>query len=154
MSFKIRKAKIDDLKAFVEVYKSAYQKMQEYAYTKEKDIKHYFKWLLKRDANGFFVAEVEEKPVGFIACDAYWHNFFDESMGEIHEIVVEKGYTGKGIGKKLIEVAEEYLKGRGYKKIGLWVGEKNHEAKKFYEKLGYKEGEKFGKWIRMIKSIE
>lgn len=153
MGLKIRKAKIDDLKAFVSIYKSAYQNMQEYAYRKERNIKYYFKWLFRRDREGLFVAEIDEKPVGFVACDAYWHSFFDESIGEIHEIVVAKEYKGRGIGKKLMEVAEEYLKSKGYKKIELWVGERNHTARKFYEKLGYKAGEKFGKWVRMMKNI-
>jgi len=153
MLFRIRKVKADDLKAFVDVYKSAYKGMEEYAYKKDKEIKRYFRWLLKRDENGFFVAEVEGEAVGFVACDAYWHNFFDEEMGEIHEIVVLEKCKGKGIGKKLIENAEKYLKKKGYRKTGLWVGEKNHVAIKFYEKLGYKKGEKFGKWRRMIKEM-
>lgn len=150
---KIRKVKAEDLKAFVEVYKSAYERMREYAYTKDKEIKRYFKWLLKRDENGFFVAEVDGRAVGFVGCDAYWHTFFDEEMGEIHEIVVLEEYRRKGIGKKLIETAEEYLKKKGYRKTGLWVGEKNHTAIKFYEKLGYKKGEKFGRWRRMEKEM-
>jgi len=74
-------------------------------------------------------------------------------VGEIHEIVVLKEYKGRGIGKKLMEVAENYLKSKGYSIIELWVGEKNHVAKKFYEKLGYVAEEQYGIWIRMVKKL-
>jgi len=33
----------------------------------------------------------------------------------------------------------------------LWVGENNARAIKFYEALGYKKRDKFGKWLRMEK---
>ena len=153
MEIRIRKAGIEDLEAFVDIYKSAYRNMQEYAYRKERNIKYYFKWLLRRDREGIFVAEIDGKPAGFVACDATWHSFFDEDVGEIHEIVVAREYRGKGIGKRLMEAAENYLKSRGHKKIELWVGERNYAAKKFYEKLGYTAGEKVGRWIRMVKEI-
>ncbi|EDY34177.1 hypothetical protein ABOONEI_2733 [Aciduliprofundum boonei T469] len=47
----------------------------------------------------------------------------------------------------LIEKAMEKLKPS---KIELWVGEKNENAIKFYENLGFKRKEKAGKWVRMI----
>ena len=153
MEIRIRKAGIGDADAFIGVYESAYRNMQEYAYRKRRNIRYYFKWLLRRDREGVFVAEVDGEAAGFVACDATWHSFFDEDVGEIHEIVVARKYKGKGIGKKLMEVAENYLKSKGHRKIELWVGERNHAARRFYEKLGYTAGEKVGRWIRMVKRI-
>ncbi len=153
MGLKIRKVTKDDMDAFIKVYKSAYEGFEEYAYRKEKNIKQYFKWLMKRDEEGFFVAEIDGKIAGFVAADSTWYSFFDAEVGEIHEIVVLKEYKGKGIGKKLMEAAENYLKSKGYSIIELWVGEKNHVAKKFYEKLGYVAEEQYGIWIRMVKKL-
>lgn len=153
MELKIRKAKKEDTEKFVEVYKSAYMKIKKYSYRKDKMIKWYYRWLLKRDKDGIFVAEVDGKVVGFIACDANWQGFFDENIGEIHELIVKEDCKHKGIGKILIERGEEYLKKKGHKIIELWVGEEN-PAREFYEKLGYKAKEKFGEWIRMIKFLD
>ena len=149
----IRKARLtkEDIESFVETYKSAYRGLEEYAYVKEKSIRYYFRWLFKRDSDGFFVAELNGMVVGFVACDSHWHNLFHEKMGEIHELVVREEYKGRGIGKKLMERAEQYLKSKGHNKIGLWVGENNARAIKFYEALGYKKRDKFGKWLRMEK---
>lgn len=152
MDLKIKIVEKKDLDKFVEVYKSAYKKLGKYAYWREKDIRWYFRWLSKRDANGFFKAEINGEAIAFVACDSNWHGLY-ENVGEIHEIVVKEEYKGKGIGKKLMEVAEEYLKSKGHKIIELWVGEENHVARKFYEKLGYKARDKFGVWIRMVKKI-
>jgi len=79
---------INDLDAFMGLYKLSYKGLEEYAYTKNRDIKHYFKWLMRRDEEGFFVAKIGE-PVGFIACDTNWISFFDDrEVGEIHELFV------------------------------------------------------------------
>jgi len=152
MDLKIKNVDKEDLDKFVEVYKSAYKKLGKYAYWRKRDIRWYFKWLLKRDANGFFKAEIDGEAIAFVACDSNWHGLY-EKVGEIHEIVVKEEYKGKGIGRNLMEVAEEYLKSKGHKIIELWVGEENYVARKFYEKLGYKARDKFGVWIRMVKRL-
>ncbi len=148
----IKKAKKEDIDKFIEVYKSAYKNIKKYAYRKDRNIKWYFKWLLKRDENGVFIAEMNGEAIGFVACDSNWQGFY-ENVGEIHEIVVKDEYKGKGIGKKLIKKAEEYLKSRGHRVIELWVGEENYYAIRFYERLGYVKGGKFGEWVRMVKNL-
>ncbi|KAA0010591.1 MAG: GNAT family N-acetyltransferase [Thermoplasmata archaeon] len=148
----IRRAREKDIGEFIKIYKSAYKRIGKYSYKKEKMIKWYYRWLLRRDENGVFIAEVNGKAVGFIACDANWQSFFDEKVGEIHEVAVMEEYKNRGIGKKLMEEAEKYLKEKGHKTIELWVGEEN-PAKRFYEKLGYEAKDKFGEWIRMVKYL-
>ncbi|MGC8754871.1 MAG: GNAT family N-acetyltransferase, partial [Thermosulfidibacteraceae bacterium] len=84
----------------MEDYIKAYSDLKEYKYTSKKDIKNYFKWLYKRDKEGFFVAEVDGKIVGFAAGDANWINSEGEKVLEIHEIFVIPEMRGKGIGTK------------------------------------------------------
>ncbi len=154
MQLKIRNVTSDDLNAFVEIYKQAYKGLEEYAYTKTKDIKYYFRWLMNRDRDGFFVAEVGDKPVGFVACDANWISFFEnEEVGEIHEIFVHPKWQGRGIGSELLLKALDYAKERGRKIAELWVGIGNVKAKRFYEKFGFRESGSWGRWLRMIKEI-
>jgi len=151
---RIRNVTNDDLDDFVEIYRLAYRGLEEYAYTKTRDIKSYFRWLMNRDRDGFFVAEVDDRPVGFVACDANWFSFFeDEGVGEIHEIFVRPDWQGRGIGSALLLKALDYARERGRRIAGLWVGVGNVRARRFYEKFGFEERGRWGKWIRMVKRI-
>ncbi len=143
-----------DVKEFIEVYRKAYKGLEEYAYTTTKSIKSYFRWLLKRDRDGFYKAVIKGEPIGFIACDTNWKSPFEEvEVGEIHEVIVLPRYRRSGVGRELIEKCIEYSRKKGRKICELWVGEKNEEAKKFYKELGFKELEKWGIWIRMVRYI-
>ncbi len=154
MRLKIRNVTNDDLKSFVDIYRLAYRGLEEYAYTSTRDIKHYFRWLMNRDRDGFFVAEIDGKPVGFVACDTNWVSFYEnEEMGEIHEIFVHPEWQGKGIGSALLSKALDYAKRRGRRMAGLWVGVGNVRAKKFYERFGFKEAGIWGRWLRMVREL-
>lgn len=145
----IRRVKKDDEKHFVEVYMSAYKGLEEYAYTSRRDVKWYFRWLLKRDPNGFFTYVVNE-PVGFVACDCNWFSVFEnDEVAEIHEIVVHPEWQGRGIGTALMKKALEYAKERGRKIAELWVGVSNQRAINFYKKFGFEEKGIVGRWLRM-----
>jgi len=151
---KIRNVTNDDLKSFVDIYRLAYRGLEEYAYTSTRDIKHYFRWLMNRDRDGFFVAEIDGKPVGFVACDTNWVSFYEnEEMGEIHEIFVHPEWQGKGVGSALLSKALDYAKRRGRRMAGLWVGVGNVRAKKFYERFGFKEAGIWGRWLRMVREL-
>lgn len=143
-----------DIKDFIRIYQKAYEGLEEYAYTASRSIKSYFRWLLKRDRNGFYKAVEDGKPVGFIACDTSWISPVEGvSVGEIHEIVVLPEFRERGIGRKLVEKCIEYSKRKGREICELWVGKRNEKAKRFYRDLGFQEAEEWGKWVRMSKKI-
>ena len=73
-----------------------------------------------------WVAIEDDKVVGY--CD---HNFECELWG----LYVHKDYQGKGIGSRLLEVAEGSLKKQGCKKISI---KSTITAREFYESNGYK----------------
>jgi len=147
---RIRNATKENRKSFVKIYSEAYSNLEEYAYRSNKETKRYFNWLFQRDPDGFFVAEIGE-PVGFIACDANWFSFEgDGDSGEIHELFVKPEYQRRGIGKNLLLHGIKYLENMGKKRVGLWVGIKNTVAIDFYRKMGFKKGECWGKWLRMV----
>ncbi len=149
----IRKVKPEDERDFVDVYTSAYRGLEEYAYTRKKDVRWYFRWLRKRDSEGFFTYEIE-KPVGFIACDSNWFSVYEDSeVCEIHEIVVHPMWQNRGIGKSLMVKAFEYAKSRGKSLIELWVGRKNFKAIGFYRKFDFEIAGFHGVWIRMRKDL-
>ena len=66
--------------------------------------------------------------------------------GRITELVIDKKYRGKGIGKELLLKMKEYLKSNGCEKIMIEVFGYNESAIRFYKKNGFH--------IRMIDMIE
>lgn len=149
----IRKVELSDLQAFVRLYKLSYRGLEEYAYVSDGDIKDYFRWLLKRDPDGFLLIELSD-PIAFIACDTNWFSPFEgRVLGEIHEIFVHPNYRGIGMGSTLLEKAVEHAENRRRVLMGLWVGVKNFSAKEFYRKKGFTETISVGKWTRMVRKI-
>lgn len=53
-------------------------------------------------------------------------------------VSVSKNHQGKGIGRKLIEAMILHAKEKGFEKVGLLVDLDNPEAKKLYERIGFK----------------
>jgi len=154
MSVRIQKVTKKDMESFVNVYTESYKGLEKYAYTKKREIKNYFKWLMARDEDGFMLAEIDGRVVGFVACDTNWISIFErKKVGEVHELFVLPTLRGKGIGSMLLDKAIEYSKSRERDLCELWVGRTNYRARKFYLGKGFIEAGEWGKWIRMKKSI-
>lgn len=56
---------------------------------------------------------------------------------EIWRIYVAAQFQKKGIGKLLLDFAEQQAKQQGYKKIVIWAFRDNYRAVSFYQKHGY-----------------
>ncbi len=161
---RLRNAIDRDEEDFVRCYIDAYWGLEAYAYSSKRDVKNYFKWLMKRDREGIFTVDIiiktqsfdssVEKCVAFLACDSNWFSKYEnEVVCEIHEIFVRREWRGIGIGSLLINKAVDYAVKKNRSKIELWVGERNYEAIKFYRKFKFVDKEKNGCWIRMVKYI-
>ncbi len=92
-----------------------------------------------------------EKIVGLIVGiinndDTIRYDFKAPKRGRITELVVDKDYRGKGIGKKLLLKMKEHLKTNGCEKIMIAVFGYNESAIKFYKENGFH--------IRMLDMIE
>lgn len=61
-----------------------------------------------------------------------------ENSIEIFELYIDTFFQGQGIGSILIKDCIEYAKEHNVRKIFLWVLEKNYNARKVYEKFGFK----------------
>ena len=59
------------------------------------------------------------------------------SIGFIENVITDKGYRRKGIGKKIMENAIKYAKDQNCYKVILQSGVKRTEAHIFYESLGF-----------------
>ena len=135
------------------IYLDAYQEDYLYAYREPRRVKRYLKWLVKHADGGFFVAFEGDRPVGFLVVEPECR-YHGEVVPEIHELVVDPAYQGRGIGRRLMEAALNFLKRRGYQKVALWVGEGNKDAQEFYRRLGFKFTGRQGSWLRMEKDLQ
>jgi ribosomal-protein-alanine N-acetyltransferase len=113
-----------------------------------------FLYFWEAEPEGFLVAEMRGRVVGYVMASSR------NGEGEILSISVMPEFRRKGIGRRLMERAIEYLRGKGVDRIGLEVREGNEEAIKFYEKLGFKRAYKIPKYypdgedgIRMIRCL-
>jgi GNAT superfamily N-acetyltransferase len=61
------------------------------------------------------------------------------NFGEVVSLVVDEGFRGKGIGKKLIGEAEAWLRQKGEKRLRIRCNAIRNETHKFYEHLGFVE---------------
>ena len=87
---------------------------------------------LNRNQGLNFKAIKDEKLVGTILCG------HDGRRGYIHHLAVSSNHRNQGIGRKLVEASLCTLKKQGIEKCHLFVFVENIEAKKFWERLGWK----------------
>lgn len=107
---------------------------------------------IKKKDGGFYLAVMENKVVGFIVSILEKQSphallgSYPAVIGRITELYVNTNLRGSGIGSKLMEHAESYLKNKGCEYIWLEVFLPNQDAHNFYKKLGYEDRD-----VQMIK---
>lgn len=85
-----------------------------------------------------FVAERNGEVVGFV-CVSERSHFTGDVDTYIGELVVAKRAEGSGIGRALVEAAEDWGRSRGRKRVAVDTGAANAPARRFYAALGYEE---------------
>lgn len=81
--------------------------------------------------NHTLMVQEEDQIQGYISF------FLVGGVGKIDSLIVGQKFRGRGIGKRLLEQAEQKMKSLGAHKVSLETGV-DWEARKLYEKLGYK----------------
>lgn len=62
----------------------------------------------------------------------------DGHRGWLYYVAADPDARGEGIGRKMVSVAEDWLRERGVRKVQLLIRETNVAVAKFYERIGYK----------------
>ena len=86
------------------------------------------------------VLEVNNRIQGFASfCSSRDKDTDPKICGEIHAIYLHPDVWYQGFGKKLCEQAFAELTLMGFSEVILWVLEENEQARKFYQRMGFKE---------------
>jgi ribosomal protein S18 acetylase RimI-like enzyme len=81
-----------------------------------------------------FVAEIHGEVVGFASVGVCRD---EEDVGELYAIYLHPTYWDKGIGRALLERAEESMRSTGFEQARLWVLEGNERGEHFYRAAGW-----------------
>jgi PhnO protein len=83
------------------------------------------------------IAWMDQKVVGF--CSVHIQHLLHHwsLVAEVQELVVDKAYRGKGIGKHLLNDAIAFAKQQGCTQIELSTNRKRLDAQRFYEREGW-----------------
>ncbi|MBI5401271.1 GNAT family N-acetyltransferase [Candidatus Wolfebacteria bacterium] len=86
----------------------------------------------KRNNNKVIIAEIDKKIIGYVLVETV-----NKLVASMVYIVVSPIFQKKGIGKKLIKGAEDYLKKKRIKILQATIHKDNKKSKKFHEKMGF-----------------
>jgi len=95
--------------------------------------------LLARPGNQIFIAEVDGERAGLLWFGPNRNLVTGEDEGWIYNVTVVPAFRGRGLGRKLIEHAEQYANEHGYAVIGLMVAVHNPAARALYHRLDYQD---------------
>ncbi len=97
-------------------------------------------WLIGLPEGGVFVATNErEELVGHvILMGNNIDSVTEETQAWVYDLSVRRDCWGQGLGRRLMQAAEDFAASLGLKWVGLGVTLSNERATSFYEEIGYK----------------
>ncbi len=160
LSYEVRRATADDLPDVVELASAmVVHSVSPFRAINPEEVKEF----RRRDLQALEDAVTQPNVAVFVAVERESGRFLghvvvvsghtESSTGEsqswIFDISVIHECWSAGVGKALVERAEDFSRARGMRYIGLGVTSANERAVRFYERLGYAEERK-----RMIKVLD
>jgi len=96
------------------------------------------KILKKRCLGEVWVAEEGDRLIGYLVVVFLMSLEYGGISAEIDELYVDRPERGRGVGKALLKAAGKFLSQQEIVQISLRVGKSNHNAIRFYKKLGFR----------------
>ena len=129
----------DDLdevgRIYAESWKQAYRDFLPEAYLEKLT---FDRWsaMLRADPGSTLALFVQDEMMG-AATVCFSREPGREGYGEIVGIYIRPGYTGGGLGRRLMEAALAHLRESGCENVCLWAFSLNTRAERFYEHMGF-----------------
>ena len=124
----------NDLEGIIELYK---QLVENNDFLKVNDAYKIWNEIQKYNIK-YFLAKENGKIIGSCyICVIPNLTYMGRSIGYIENVIIDKSYRRKGVGKNLMEMAINYAKENNCYRVVLQSGLKRIEAHKFYENIGF-----------------
>jgi phosphinothricin acetyltransferase len=136
----IRNAKIEDVEHINNIHNQAIQEKFKVAYLTPWAKENCFEWFKEHNSKEYpvYVAEIDNTVIGFVYINPYRPGRIALKQTAEISYFIDKGYRGKGIGKKLIEYMESQCCKLNIKTLFAIIIDNNEASIKLIEKCGYK----------------
>lgn len=106
----------------------------------EQGYAHFLRAQLAETNGAIFVAERAGVVIGYVYAGIEPHSWKElrDVAGFIHDVVVIPEARRSGVGTRLIEAAAAWIASRGVPRVMLWTAEKNQDAQRLFEHLGFR----------------
>jgi ribosomal protein S18 acetylase RimI-like enzyme len=86
------------------------------------------------------VAEENGEVIGYAYAAVEGHDYVSlrGPAGVLHDILVDPGFRGRGVGRVLLDAALEFLKSRGAPRVVLSTAVGNEAAQRLFTKAGFR----------------
>jgi ribosomal protein S18 acetylase RimI-like enzyme len=74
----------------------------------------------------------------YAAVEGYDYMALRGPAGVLHDIIVDPGHRGRGVGRLLLEAALEFLRSRGAPRVVLSTAEQNEAAQRLFASTGFR----------------
>jgi putative acetyltransferase len=149
MHCRIRDARDDDAAGLIALIASCYSEYEGCVLDVENEAPE-LKAIASAHVGGrFWVVESGGEIVGSIGILPVSGNVW-----EIKKLYVVKGARRGGLGKRLVELAQDEARRRGATAIELWSDTRFADAHRLYTRLGYEQGQKTRELHDLSKSVE
>jgi ribosomal protein S18 acetylase RimI-like enzyme len=87
-----------------------------------------------------FVADENAAVIGYayVAVESYDYMVLRGPAGVLHDIIVDPGQRGRGVGRELLEAALAYVRSRGLSQVVLSAAERNEAAQRLFANAGFR----------------
>ena len=86
------------------------------------------------------VAEDGGDVIGYAyaAVEGYDYMSLRGPAGVLHDVIVEPGHRGRGVGRLLLGAALQFLRSRGVPRVVLSTAERNEAAQRLFASVGFR----------------
>ena len=147
MSFRIRKAEIEDLQDISTIFRKCWT--DSYKDILPLEVREGMSDSAARDLWSGSLGDSNERVTCIIdlLIDEHWipagvarfgKDASNESMGHLFSLYIAPEFSGKKLGQKLLTYVLDTLHSQGFSSISLWVFKSNMIAQSLYAKFGFK----------------